>query len=136
MATGAESPPLVVGQRIRVLATSADGLARRAMILAFDGDALLEIEYEKANGEEAVVPRGRCVPLLPAEELPADAVQQDAEERKLLGNALFKFHHRFFAPNLAGPRAPLCGSILLLKLLKHQKHKHKSHSPKCWQFSP
>ena len=34
-----------------------------------------------------------------------------------------------------GPK-PLCGSILLLKLLKQQKHKPKAQSPKCWPFGP
>ena len=78
---------LCVGQRIRVLPATPDGLARRALILAFDGPDQIELEYEKAESEEAVVPSKRCIPLLAFEAASSTA---DAEERKLNGNALFK----------------------------------------------
>ena len=82
---------LVVGQRIRVLPATADGLARRALILSFDGSDLIEIEYEKAEGAEEVVLRKRCQPLLPFEEKTGSAAAAaDAETLKLNGNTLFK----------------------------------------------
>ena len=48
--------PLSVGQRIRV--TGDDGLSKRALLMAFDGDDAYEVEYEA--GGEAVVPAAKC----------------------------------------------------------------------------
>ena len=73
------------------LPATADGLARRALILSFDGSDLIEIEYEKAEGAEEVVLRKRCQPLLPFEEKTGSAAAAaDAETLKLNGNTLFK----------------------------------------------
>ena len=58
---------LTVGQRIRV--AGDDGLTRRALLLAPDGDAW-ELEYE--DGGEAVVPSARCSALLAFEEAAPD----------------------------------------------------------------
>ena len=85
--------PLVVGQRIRVAPLSADGISRRALILALDDDDKLEIEYEGSGGaEEDVVPITRCSPLLPFELVsePAETPTARAEQLKVAGNSVFK----------------------------------------------
>ena len=76
--------PLSVGQRIRV--TGDDGLSKRALLMAFDGDDAYEVEYEA--GGEAVVPAARCSTLLAFEE--AGGAEADAERCKIQGNELFK----------------------------------------------
>ena len=57
---------VVVGQRVRVAPPSADGVSRRALVLALDGESDVEIEYE--GGEEAVVPVASCTAVLAFEE--------------------------------------------------------------------
>ena len=96
----AVAPPLSAGLRVRIDPATSDGLAQRALLLAADGDADYEVEYE-GSGVEAVVPVSRIRRLLPFEEAPAvtastastaaavDAVAR-AEQRKGEGNALFK----------------------------------------------
>ena len=76
--------PLSVGQRIRI--TGDDGLSKRALLMAFDGDDAYEVEYEA--GGEAVVPAAKCSALLAFEE--AGGAEADAERFKLQGNELFK----------------------------------------------
>ena len=76
--------PLSVGQRIRV--TGDDGLSKRALLMAFDGDDAYEVEYEA--GGEAVVPAAKCSALLAFEE--AGGAEADAERFKLQGHELFK----------------------------------------------
>ena len=76
--------PLSVGQRIRV--TGDDGLSKRALLMAFDGDDAYEVEYEA--GGEAVVPAAKCSKLLAFEE--AGGAEADAERCKIQGNELFK----------------------------------------------
>jgi hypothetical protein len=84
--------PLLVGQRVRVAPVAADGVSRRALILAFDGEDRAEVEYEKSNGEEDVVPIARCSALMPFEESPAPQLPaaEAAEQHKAYGNSLFK----------------------------------------------
>lgn len=89
---------ILVGQRVRVSAASADGMSRRALVLSLDGTTHAEIEYEGGNSsssEEDVVALHRCAPLLPfelsKEAGPADETPvQKAERLKAQGNALFK----------------------------------------------
>ena len=83
---------LVVGQRVRVAPSSSDGVSRRALVLALEGDAELEIEYEDTN-EEAVVSTAACSALLEFEEASAPSDEgpvASAERLKANGNALFK----------------------------------------------
>ena len=59
---------LTPGQRVRVAPATADGLARRALVLSVEPDgAGYEIEYEQTE-EEDVVATERVSPLLPFEE--------------------------------------------------------------------
>ena len=86
-------PHVVVGQRIRVAPSASDGVSRRALVLALDGDTDVEVEYEGSGGEEAVIPLSRCTALLAFEEEdgPADESPTSRAERlKGEGNALFK----------------------------------------------
>ena len=82
---------LSAGQSIRVAPPTPDGLSRRALILAFDGETHVELEYE--GGEEAVVSLSLCAALLPfeTESPPTDESSHARADRlKAQGNALFK----------------------------------------------
>lgn len=85
---------LSVGQRVRIAPIHSDGLARRALLLAADGDSY-ELEYEDGDKEEAVISTCRISPLQPFEEATdapppsSDAVAM-AELHKAQGNTLFK----------------------------------------------
>ena len=84
---------VVVGQRVRVAPSASDGVSRRALVLALEGEDKLEIEYEDTN-EEAVVATAVCSALLEFEEAPAAPSDEGpvagAERLKANGNALFK----------------------------------------------
>ena len=114
-----ESSGLVVGQRVRVAPAAPDGLARRALVLTFEGTDLVELEYEQPSGEEEVVPLSRCSALLPFEEVGFQGL--DAEALKSNGNALFKLRDASGAIEcyVAGMRclqtAPCVGARVLVK---------------------
>ncbi len=86
---------LSAGQRVRVRPVAADGVCRRALILAADGDGKYEVEFEPDN-EEDVVEAARLEPLLPFEEAGMEGSSvgmgavEAAERFKAQGNALFK----------------------------------------------